>query len=467
MQEYAILVLDLDGNVTSWNAGAERFKGYRAEEIIGRHFSVFYPPEDVAAGKPDRELETAAAEGRLEDEGWRVRKDGTRFWANVVITALRDPAGTLRGYGKVTRDLTERRAQEQAVLERERLVSGVLGAATECSIIAVDLEGVITIFNTGAERMLGYRAEQMVGAQTLARIHDASDLAARAHELGAPTGFDALIWVARRGEAETRTWTYVRNDGSRLTAQVTVTGVLDTDDQLQGFIAVAIDVSERHRSEAALRAAEERFRRAFQDAPMGMAIAAATPHALGRLLDANTAMCALTGHDRDRLLEMKFQSLIHPSARDGAAEIIVELLSGQHDRYQGETRCVNDAGDVIEISVGLTLIRDNDGHPLHFIVLVDDVSSRKRYERQLRHIADHDPLTGLLNRARVDQALDAHVARVRRCPPAGALLIIDIDNFKHVNDRLGHHAGDQLLIGIARTLQSRVRETRPPCPPGR
>lgn len=119
---------------------------------------------------------------------------------------------------------------------------------------------------------------------------------------------------------------------------------------------------------------------------------------------------------------------------------------------------MNARGDVIEISVGLTLIRDSDGHALHFIVLVDDVSSRKLYERQLRHIADHDPLTGLLNRARLDQALDEHVARLRRYPCGGAAHDRHRP-FKHVNDRRGHHAGDQLLISIARTLQSRVRET--------
>jgi PAS domain S-box-containing protein len=140
VQDYAILVLDLCGSVVTWNAGAQRFKGYRAEEIIGRHFSVFYPPEDTAAGKPERELAIAATKGRSEDEGWRVRKEGTRFWANVVITALRDSTGTLRGYGKVTRDLTERRAQEHAILDREQLVSGVLAAATECSIIGTDLD---------------------------------------------------------------------------------------------------------------------------------------------------------------------------------------------------------------------------------------------------------------------------------------------------------------------------------------
>src|SRR5246127_3769183 len=117
--DYAILMLDPNGNVVSWNAGAERIKGYRAEEIIGRHFSQFYPAEDVESGKPQRELEEAIANGRLEDEGWRVRKDGSTFWANVIITALRDESGTLRGFGKVTRDMTERKVAQEALQQSE------------------------------------------------------------------------------------------------------------------------------------------------------------------------------------------------------------------------------------------------------------------------------------------------------------------------------------------------------------
>jgi PAS domain S-box-containing protein len=112
VREYAIILLDAKGNVLTWNSAAEQLKGWKADEIIGRHFSRFYPPEDIQKGKTDLELEAAARDGRFEDESWRVRKDGTRFWANVTITALRDPDGTLRGFGKVTRDLTERRAIE-------------------------------------------------------------------------------------------------------------------------------------------------------------------------------------------------------------------------------------------------------------------------------------------------------------------------------------------------------------------
>ncbi|MEE4546939.1 PAS domain-containing sensor histidine kinase [Streptomyces sp. V4-01] len=126
--DYGIFMLDPGGHVSSWNAGAERIKGYRAEDIIGKHFSIFYPPEDIAARKPHLELEAAVADGRLEDEGWRIRKDGSRFWANVVITALFDATGELRGFGKVTRDMTERRAAEQALTERRRLFTHLVQA---------------------------------------------------------------------------------------------------------------------------------------------------------------------------------------------------------------------------------------------------------------------------------------------------------------------------------------------------
>ena len=122
VSDYAIFALDAQGHIATWNPGAQRLKGYRAHEIIGKHFSVFYPEEDIRAGKPPWELEVATAEGRLEDEGWRLRKDGTRFWANVVITALRDDTGTLVGFAKITRDLTERmEGQERAIQNARRL----------------------------------------------------------------------------------------------------------------------------------------------------------------------------------------------------------------------------------------------------------------------------------------------------------------------------------------------------------
>ncbi len=155
-KDYAIFVLTPEGVVASWNPGAERMKQYKASEIIGKHFSTFYSAQDRAAGKPERELKTAKEDGRLEDEGWRIRKDGTRFWANVVITAIRDTDGTLLGFGKITRDNTDRR---EAELRHRLLIEGV----TDYAIYSLDSKGNVTSWNSGAQRIKQYTAEEIIG----------------------------------------------------------------------------------------------------------------------------------------------------------------------------------------------------------------------------------------------------------------------------------------------------------------
>ncbi len=163
VRDYAIFLLDAQGNVQTWNAGAERIKGYRPDEIVGQHFSRFYPKEAVSSGWPAHELEVAAATGRFEDEGWRVRQDGTRFWANVVITALRDEKGGVRGFLKITRDLTDRKeAEEKLRLSEERFRLMVEGVK-DYAIFMLDPEGRVATWNAGAERLKGYTAEEIIG----------------------------------------------------------------------------------------------------------------------------------------------------------------------------------------------------------------------------------------------------------------------------------------------------------------
>lgn len=161
--DYAIFMLDEDGRVQSWNLGAERLKGYQSHEILGQHFSRFYPQEAIDRGWPDFELRSARRDGRFEDEGWRIRKDGTRFWANVVITALREEDGSFVGFSKITRDLTERRREQEELRQSEERFRLLIEGVQDYAIFMLDPEGIVGSWNAGAARIKGYEASEIIG----------------------------------------------------------------------------------------------------------------------------------------------------------------------------------------------------------------------------------------------------------------------------------------------------------------
>ena len=200
--DYAIYMLDADGKVTSWNPGAQRFKGYRPEEIIGEHFSRFYTDEDRASGLPVRALREAIANGRFENEGWRVRKDGTRFWAHVVIDPIRLETGEVFGFAKITRDLTERRAAEEALRESEQQFKLLVQGVTDYAIYMLDRTGRVTNWNAGAQRIKGYLPSEIVG-EHFSRFYTPEDRAKGLPNL-------ALQTAAREGRFEKEGWR-VRN----------------------------------------------------------------------------------------------------------------------------------------------------------------------------------------------------------------------------------------------------------------
>jgi PAS domain S-box-containing protein len=198
VEDYAIFALDPNGHIVSWNPGAQRFKGYTASEIIGQHFSVFYPPEDIQSRKPEIELEIAQSVGRLEDEGWRVRKDGTQFWANVVITALRNADGELVGFAKVTRDLTKRRAAERQAIEDARRIAGEEALRRAAELRTVELADLLDRSRQQAEEIEVRRREADVANRTKTDF-----LAAMSHELRTPlnaiAGYVQLLMLGVRG----------------------------------------------------------------------------------------------------------------------------------------------------------------------------------------------------------------------------------------------------------------------------
>ena len=242
--DYAIFMLDKTGRVITWNAGAERIKGYKASEIIGKHFSVFYPEADLKSRKPDRELEVAAREGRFEDEGWRLRQDGTRFWANVVITAIRDEEGELLGYGKVTRDFTERREHEERLRESEERFRRLVENVPDYAIYMIDPDGKITTWNAGAERIKGYKASEIVG-QHFSMFFTEED--ARA---GKPQ--QILETAAREGRSE-QEGLRRRKDGTLFWVNGLVTALRDKSGKLVGFSKITRDITERMQQQEALK----------------------------------------------------------------------------------------------------------------------------------------------------------------------------------------------------------------------
>jgi PAS domain S-box-containing protein len=243
--DYAIIMLDPQGVVVTWNVGAERLKGYKAEEILGRNYPIFFLPEDAAAGVPARELAEAAREGRYEIEAWRLRKDGTKFWALVTLTAIRDGKGELRGFAKVTRDMSAQKAAEEALrshnaqLESYRIIIENIDSYV---IFTLDVEGRINSWSPGAQNVLGYKVEEVMG-----RVYS---IVFTPEEIGAGKPLQEMEEAERNGSCAIEGWR-VRRDRTLFWASGVLTAVWDESGKLTGFIRVARDMTEQKQMEDA------------------------------------------------------------------------------------------------------------------------------------------------------------------------------------------------------------------------
>jgi PAS domain S-box-containing protein len=287
--DYAIYMLDPSGRVTSWNAGAERIKGFNAEEVIGKHFSIFYTEGDRKRGAPDQVLETARREGRFEGEGWRVRKDGTPFWASVVVDAIKNDEGELVGFAKITRDMTEKRAQQQALLDAERHFRLLVEGVTDYAIFMLDPNGQVNSWNPGAQRIKGYEPDEIIG-EHFSRFYTPED-----RDTGVPKR--ALETARETGRYEAEGWR-VRKDGTRFWASVVLDAIRDEDGQLIGFAKVTRDMTEKREAQLKLGESREQLFRAQKMEALGQ-LTGGLAHDFNNLLTAILGACELALRNAD------------------------------------------------------------------------------------------------------------------------------------------------------------------------
>jgi PAS domain S-box-containing protein len=281
VEDYAIFMLSPEGIIVSWNAGAQRIKGYTADEIVGQHFRVFYPPELQQARHPEHELELAVRDGHYEEVGWRIRKDGTRFWANVLITAVYDSQGTHVGFAKVTRDITSRRDAEEKLRESEERFRMLLESVHDYAIYMLDTEGRIASWNVGAERSKGYTADEILGQHF--RVFYPPERQAEQHP-------EHELEIAKReGHYEEEGWR-IRKDGTRFWANVVITTVYDSHGAHVGFAKVTRDITERRRLAEERELAAEALAEANQELE-------AVNDRLRQVADDQSQFLAVTAHE--------------------------------------------------------------------------------------------------------------------------------------------------------------------------
>ncbi len=326
--DYAIYLLEPDGMIASWNAGAERLKGYTEQEVVGQNFSRFFTPEDRAAKKPESALKTALTAGRWEDEGWRVRKDGTRFWALAVLDAAYDKAGRLIGFVKITRDMTERRLAQQALAESERRFRLLVESVVDYALFTLDLAGNIQSWNPGAERLKGYVADEIIGR------HFSIFYTEEARAAGEPAA--VLAKATSAGGFEGEGWR-LRKDGSRFWANVVIDPIRDEEGKLIGFTKITRDITDRR----LLEQAKEQLHQAQKMETVGQ-LTGGVAHDFNNLLTAVSGSHALL---RPMIADPRAQRLLDTAERAVArgAKLTQQLLafSRQH-RLQPEKANANE-----------------------------------------------------------------------------------------------------------------------------
>ena len=351
------------------------------------------------------------------------------------------------GASRVTTDdpyASGRGAAEPAAAYPDGMFRELLETQAE-AIVIVDGHGEIVIVNAQVETMFGYTREELLGR----RVEMLLPRALRSRHADLRSAYSANPHTRPMGTGMELSAT--RKDGSEFPVEVSLSTLATAEGTL--ITSRISDITARKQADAALAEAEERFRLAFEHAPIGMALVALD----GSFQRVNRSLCLITGYPENQLLERGMDVFTHPDDREDDADGLHQLIAGTIPSLRTEKRHLHASGHTVWTTVSIAVVRDQCGDPLHFITQVEDISERKVLEDRLRHLADHDPLTGVRNRRQFEQDLFLQLGTCRRYGEEAAMMMVDLDGFKEVNDTYGHHAGDLVLKAVAGALRARLR----------
>jgi diguanylate cyclase (GGDEF)-like protein/PAS domain S-box-containing protein len=435
---------DARGRLIYVNAHWCELTGIDREEAEGASWASVVHPEDLE--RVVAEWRRSRAEERDFSLEYRyVRADGTPTWVWCRAVELVDDDGEITGYLGTCCDTQVSPTVDRALEEAEKRFANAFEEAP-IGMALVALDGSFLRVNRALPDLVGYDPEDLL-ALTFQDITHPDDLEADLELVR-----QVIAGEIRSYRMEKR---YMRPNEEEVWVNLSVSLVRDDSGEPLYFVSQIEDVTERRRHQDALREAEDRFRSAFDEAPIGMAMNSLD----GRFLRVNKAMCEITGYSREQLEATSYRSITHPDdlARNEAG--IADVIEGRASHYRTEKRYIHSDGHVVPVDLSSTVVRDGDGNPIHVLTQVQDITERKRFEGQLQYLADHDSLTGLFNRRRFEEELTRELASAERYEGRLAVLAIDLDDFKYINDSLGHSIGDELIVQVGETLRARLRRS--------
>ena len=441
--EDAIFLTNTEGIIQSWNPGATRLLGYPSEEAVGRDVSMLLRPERQDRLAPFLERVKLGTPVRDAEASFR-RKDQSLVEVRITVTPLADAHGEYVAFLTILRDLSERRQQEAALRAKETSYQKLVETASE-GIWMVDADDRTTFVNQRLADLLGYTIAEMLGrSPTEFYLTDAGRREREEH------------WQRlRRGVPSRREIVYRRKTGESQWALISTAPIMDDTGAFTGALAMVTDISARVQAEERLRASERLFRSLFNESPAGQILSSSDRH----IIAVNRAFCEMTGYSEAEILEKGWAAITPPDDQGDIFPAFERLWSGEIDSMQMERRYLRKDGSLLWGQVSVARVADDEGRARYVVDQVQDISDRKQTQETLEYQALHDALTGLPNRVLARDRLDQAILLAKRQQTRLALLIIDLDHFKEVNDTFGHQAGDQLLRQVGERFSAELRET--------